>query len=108
MILESSHAYAILCCDGQTSSEKALSLLNDKTYTILQPNPTGKTRKDLNKRLLLLKNSNKINEVTYQMLHSSNGLYPRLCGLPKIHKPGIPLRPIVSFVNSPTCNVSCY
>ena len=29
-------------------------------------------------------------------------------GLPKIHKPGIPLRPIVSFVNSPTYAISGY
>ena len=27
-------------------------------------------------------------------------------GLPKIHKEGFPLRPVVSFVNSPTYNVS--
>ena len=28
--------------------------------------------------------------------------------VPKIHKPGIPLRPIVSFVNSPTDAISGY
>ena len=42
------------------------------------------------------------------MLRRSDGLSPRLYGLPKIHKSGIPLRPIVSFVNSPTYNVSRY
>ena len=31
---------------------------------------------------------------------------PLLYGLPKIHKPEIPLRPIVSFVNSPTYALS--
>ena len=36
------------------------------------------------------------------MLYNSDGLCPRFYGLPKIHKPGSPLRPIVSFVNSPT------
>ena len=29
-------------------------------------------------------------------------------GLPKIHKTGIPLRPIVSFINSPTYDLSSY
>jgi hypothetical protein len=29
-------------------------------------------------------------------------------GLPKIYKPKIPLRPIVSFVNSPTYGVSSF
>ena len=42
------------------------------------------------------------------MLYSSDGLCPRFYGLPKIHKPGIPLRPIVSFVNSPTYAISGY
>ena len=37
---------------------------------------------------------------------SSDGLCPRFHGLPKIHKPGIPLRPIVSLVNSPTYAIS--
>ena len=31
---------------------------------------------------------------------------PLLYGLPKIHKPEIPLRPIVSFLNSPTYELS--
>ena len=44
----------------------------------------------------------KISDSTYKMLYSSDGLCPRFYGLPKIHKPGIPLRPIVSFVKSPT------
>ena len=42
------------------------------------------------------------------MLYSSDGLCPRFYGLPKIYKPGIPLRPIVSFVNSPTYAISGY
>ena len=42
------------------------------------------------------------------MLRSSDGLSARLYGLPKVHKPGISQRPIVSFVNSPTYKVSRY
>ena len=42
------------------------------------------------------------------MLGSSDGLCPRFYGLPKIHKPGIPLTPIVSVVNSPTYAISGY
>ena len=55
-----------------------------------------------------MKKSSKISEETYKLLRSSDGLAPRLYGLPKIHKEGVPLRPIVSFVNSPTYNVSRY
>ena len=58
--------------------------------------------------LLDLKKAGKISDSTYKMLYSSDGLCPRFYGLPKIHKPGIPLRPIVSFVNSPTYAISGY
>jgi hypothetical protein len=89
--------------------EKALSLLNDRnTYSILKSDPTGKTQRVLNAKLLLLRKSNIISKATYEKLYSSDGLSPRFYGLPKIHKPGIPLRPIVSFVNSPTYGVSSF
>ena len=62
-------------------------MLNDKqTYTALKSDPTGRTERDLNQRLLLLKKSNKISEETYKLLRSSDGLAPRLYGLPKIYK----------------------
>ena len=48
--------------------------------------------------LLDLKKADKISDSTYKILYSSNGLCPRFYGLPKIREPGIPLRPIVSFV----------
>ena len=84
-------------------------MLNDKqTYTALKSDPTGRTERDLNQRLLLFKKSSKISEETYKLLRSSDGLAPRLYGLPKIHKKGVPLRPIVSIVNSPIYNVSRY
>ncbi|XP_055714925.1 uncharacterized protein LOC129809142 [Phlebotomus papatasi] len=35
-----------------------------------------------------------------------NAISPRIYGLPKIHKQGIPLRPVVSFVGSPTYNLA--
>ena len=58
--------------------------------------------------LLDLKKAGKISDSTYKILYSSDGFGPRFYGLPKIHKPGIPLRPIVPFVNSPTYAISGY
>ena len=40
------------------------------------------------------------------ILHCSKGVTPRFYGLPKIHKASVPLRPIMSFINSPTYNLS--
>ena len=42
------------------------------------------------------------------MLCSNDSSSSRFYGLPKIHKPGIPLRPIVSFVDSRTYAISSY
>ena len=42
----------------------------------------------------------------YRIYHYAHS--PRFYGLPKIHKPGIPFRPIASFVNSPTYAISGY
>ena len=53
-----------------------------------------------------LKQNKKISTRDEFALKSSDGRAPRLYGLPKIHKQGIPLRPIVSFVESPTYNLS--
>ena len=66
------------------------------------------TQRVLNAKLLLLRKSNIIRKTTYEKLYSSDGQSPRFYGLPKIYKPEIPLRPIVSFVNSPTYGVSIF
>ncbi len=39
--------------------------------------------------------------MSYKLNPKSN-ICPRIYGLPKIHKEGIPLRPIVDFMGSPT------
>ena len=95
--------------DKHNYREKALSLLNNRnTYSILKSDPTAKTQRGLNAKLLFLKKSNIISKATYEKLYSSDGKSPRFYGLPKIHKPEIPLRPIVSFVNSHTYGVSSF
>ena len=46
-----------------------------------------------------LKAANSSNEKTYNELYSTGSRIGILYGLPKIHKPTIPLRPILSSVN---------
>ena len=48
-----------------------------------------------------LKNEGFINQELYDRVRPSGSTITRLYGLPKIHKPGIPIRPILSMVNSP-------
>ena len=109
VILSADKGNCVVVMDKHDYREKALSLLHNRnTYSILKSDPTGKTQRGLNAKLLLLKKSNIISKATYEKLYSSDGLSPRFYGLPKIHKLEIPLRPIVSFVNSPTYGVSSF
>ena len=60
----------------------------------------------MNELLLSLKKAGALRPNLYHRLRSSAGKTPLLYGLPKIHKPNVPLRPIVSFINSPTYHLS--
>ena len=60
----------------------------------------------MNTILLSLKKQEKLSPNLYSLLHSSNGMTSQIYGLPKIHKPDAPLRPIVSFYSSPTYQLS--
>ena len=60
----------------------------------------------MNALLLSLRKSGHLSEFWYNRLRCSAGRIPLLYALPKIHKPEVPLRPIVSFVSSPTYSLS--
>ena len=60
----------------------------------------------MNAVLLGLKKNDTVPEPLYLRLRYSGHHMPFLYGLPKIHKPCIPLRPIVSFLSSPTYALS--
>ena len=82
-------------------------MLHDQsTYQPLKCDPTRSTEKTVNTFVYELKQNKKISTRDEFALKSSDGRAPRLYGLIKIHKQGIPLRPIVSFVESPTYNLS--
>ena len=63
-------------------------------------------KKLLNKFISRLLDNQKITQGECFNLKSSDAHAPRLYGQPKVHKPDIPLRPIVSFIGSPTYALS--
>ena len=73
---------------------------------VTKRNPLNNITKDVNDFVYQLLLDNKIKQDKYYWLHCSKAVMPRFYGLPKIHKVNVPLRPIVSFVNSPTYNIS--
>ncbi|XP_020295119.1 uncharacterized protein LOC109860447 [Pseudomyrmex gracilis] len=77
---------------------KIQTLLTDSTYEKLKKDPTAL----LNTLTTNLIKKNNLPNV----LIPRNAVPPRLYGLPKIHKNNIPLRPIVSAINSPTYDLA--
>lgn len=85
--------------DREDYDGKVRALLTDKDPILAQ-------ERKINALLLPLMRTGAIPERLYQWLRSSAGKVPLLYGLPKVHKAGIPLRPIVSFGNSSTYALS--
>ena len=95
----------VLDCDEY--DDKLMTMLKDTTtYVELKRDPTQKTERVVNQFVSQLCEEDKISPTTTQRPKSSDVSYPRFYGLPKIHDASIPLRPIVSFVGSPTYALS--
>ena len=77
-----------------------------RTYEALTVNPAPKLQKGLNAKLLELKRRDLLRYNLYHRLRCSATRSPKLYGLPKLHKPQTPMRPIVSFCGSPTYQLS--
>ena len=106
----------IIICIGMTNIlyyyiyiDDVQFMLSDKnTYETFKRDPTNTTHRKVNDLVKLWKNRNYITESMSNLLKSSNPLPARFYGLPKIHKPSNPLRPIVSFCGSPTYNLASF
>jgi hypothetical protein len=77
------------------------SHLEDTSYRRIEKAPTKKTER---KTARLLKSSSLTEDINKQLLPSSSRL-PRVYGLPKIHKRGVP---IVNNIGAPTYQLSKY
>ena len=93
--------------DKSDHDSKLMVLLNDSaTYKIVTKNPNLAIEKRLNSFIWRLYEGKKIRFDLYKLLRSCDSVLPRIYGLPKIHKPNVPLRLIVSFVGSATYKLS--
>ena len=109
VILPADKGRVTVVMDKTDYNDKMDSLVNDKqTYEVLKRDPTTALQRKLNNKLLTLKKTDKIDLRRYNRLRCSVPQPPKLYGLPKLHKPNIPMRPIVSFCGSPTYQLSKY
>ena len=88
--------------DTEDYIKKSEELLNQPTYKLLSSDPTTKHKNRLISILKSIKTEGGIDNTTYKRLYPTGAGSPKYYGLPKIHKQGVPLRPIVSSRGSAT------
>jgi hypothetical protein len=74
------------------------------SYRKISNNPIKKITREVKKAI----NNSSLDERKKKRLLPNNEITPRIYGLPKIHKEGIPLRPIVNTIGSPTYELAKY
>ena len=88
--------------------EKCMDHINNGPYQLLKKDPTTKIKAKTLKQLKVLKDNEFIDNKLYYYLKPTDSPAPRSFGQPKIHKPGVPIRPIVSYSGSPLYNLNKY
>ena len=88
--------------------EKCMDHINNGPYQLLKKDPTTKIKAKTLKQVKVLKDNELINNKLYYYLKPTDLPAPRFYGQPKIHKPGVPMHPIVSYSGSPLYNLNKY
>ena len=92
--------------DRDDYHQKAKALLQESAYQPIPNDPTNKYKTKLIALLKSIKTEGGINESTYRRFYPTGAGCPKFYGLPKIHKEGTPLRPIVSSIGAVTYSTS--
>ena len=94
IILPADKGNATVVTDRVEYSNKLADLIGNSSYCKVKKDPTLKTERKLSQ--VLGKNKDLIPQTKYKQLIQHYSQLPHINGFPKIHKDGIPLRPIVS------------
>ena len=106
VILTADKGVSLVIMDKAEYHRKAEELLNTRTYKKIPEDPTKKQKNKLISILKNIKAEGGLNEETYKRLYPTAAVPSKFYGLPKIHKPGIPLRPMVSSIGAATYNTA--
>ena len=102
MILTAHKGVSLVVMDTAEYKKKAEELLQQPTYQPIPTDPTSKCKNKLISMLKSIKAEGGISESVYKRLYPTGAGSPKFYGLPKIHKEGMPLRPIVSSIGAVT------
>ena len=107
MILPADKGRSVCVMTCEQYQSRLETLIGDHdTYTELDRDPTGRYTREVRGALKDLEQQGKLDRKTYLKLYPSDPTPPLLYGLPKVHKQGVPLRPIVSSIGSVTYQLS--
>ena len=106
VILTADKGTCLVVMDKEEYINKAQDLLKEDTYRVIPDDPTNKQKNKIIQLLKKIKNEGGINEEKYRNMYPTGAGIPKFYGLPKVHKGGVPLRPIVSSRGSVTYNTS--
>ena len=81
-------------------------LMDNKCYTKINHDPTTEVSEIITQKLIQMKVKGLITEKYLEFLKPQNCKHGQFYLLPKIHKKGIPGKPICSSVNHPTVNIN--
>ena len=88
--------------------KKVITMLKAFPYKKLSKDPTANYEKVIKSTTRQLVNENKLTYETFTSLTSNSSRCPKFYGSPKIHKPDVPLRPIVDFRGSPSYKIASH
>ena len=108
MVLPADKGRASVVMDTATYQAKISTLIENGPYQLLNKDPTERLTRKLSEKLLTLKRNGHLSEAVYNKIRPRHKQPPRIYGLPKIHKADVPLRPIVSCVNTFAYDLSAY
>uniref|UniRef100_A0A5S6Q348 Reverse transcriptase domain-containing protein n=1 Tax=Trichuris muris TaxID=70415 RepID=A0A5S6Q348_TRIMR len=111
MITKADKGNVVVILDREMYNSKVKDLLDTDAYTPLQNDPTDKVRKHLIKLLSQFYDETREEQISRflkKLKYSSNFSPPEMFCFPKIHKVGVPLRPIVACGRGVVTELSRY
>jgi hypothetical protein len=90
------------------TAKRMISASSTKTYKELKRDPTANIERKICSKLSGFKKAGILSQTLHNCLRPSATVCPKFYGLPKIHKPNVPLRPIVASIGSPTYALAKY
>ena len=107
VIIPADKGRATVLLNKEKYIQKMEAIVNDETkYRVVKQDPTTRTENKVTNAMKCLQSQEYISDRMYDRLAPRYTNPPQLSDLPKIHKDGVPMRPIVSAIGSPCYNLA--